>query len=83
MPTIQQLITAVDILIYTSIADTQEANRQDVDIQRLNSYIVQGQPHTKDNVEHGMQKYWPIRHEPAVIDGIAMKDKLRIVPFTL
>ena len=50
--------TSVDILIYTTIDDIQAATRQDADLQRLKSYIIQGWPHTQDEVQHGMQKYW-------------------------
>ena len=30
-----------------------------------------------------MQKYWPVRHDLVMIDGIAMKGKRIIIPFIL
>ena len=67
--------TAVDIHICTSIEDIEAATRQDSDLQRLMPYIIQGWPYTKDEVKHSIQKYWPIRNELVMIDGIAMKGK--------
>ena len=65
--------TTVDIPICTSIEDIQPSTRQDADLQRLKSYIIQGGPHTKDEVQHGLQKYQPGKHELVMIDGIVMK----------
>ena len=48
--------TTVVILICISIEDIKATTRQDADMQRLKSYIIQGWQHTKDKVEHGMQK---------------------------
>ena len=59
--------TAVDIPIYTSMEEIQTVTSQDSDLQRLKSYIIQGWPHTKDEVQHSMQKGWPVRHELVVI----------------
>ena len=73
----------VDIPICISIEDIQAATRQDADLQRLKSYIIQGWPHTKGDIEHVMQKNWPIRHGLAMIDGTVMKGKQIIIPFTL
>ena len=49
----------------------------------LKSYIIQGQPHKKDEVKQNMKHYWPIRHEVAMINGIARNCNKIIVPFLL
>ena len=38
---------------------------------------------TKKEVEPGVERYWPIRHELAMIDGIVMTGKQIIVPYLL
>ena len=73
----------VDIPICTSIEDLQGATSQDLDLQRLKAYIIRGWTHTKDEMQHIIQKCWPIRHELVMIDGIAMKGKLIIIPYIL
>ena len=40
---------------------------------RLKSSITQDRPHKKDGAEQSMKYYWPIRHEPPMIVGIAMR----------
>ena len=67
---VHSIRTEVEILICKSIEDIQVAMRQDSDLKRLNLYLIQGWPHTKDDVEHSMQRYWPIRHDLVMIDGI-------------
>ena len=81
--TMYVFITALGIPISISIEDMQAASSQDVDLLGLKAYIIRGWPHTKDEVEYSIHKYWPIRHEPAVIDGIAMKGKIIIIPSNL
>ena len=71
--------TSVNIPLCISIEDIQMATQQDADVQRLKSYIIQGQPHKKDEVEWSMKYYWAIRHEVVMVDGIAMKGKRVII----
>ena len=40
---------------------------------RLKSSITQDRPHKKDGAKQSMKYDWPIRHEPPMIVGIAMK----------
>ena len=68
-------MTSVDIPTCTSIENIQVVFQKDTDLQRLKYYIIQGWPHNKDEVKQDMQKYWPIKHELAMINGIAMKSK--------
>ena len=42
---------------------------------KVKSHIIQGRLHTKDDVQHGIQKYWPIGNEIVMIEGISMKGK--------
>ena len=37
----------------------------------------------KYDSELSLGGYWPIRHDLAMIDGVAMKGKRIIIPFTL
>ena len=39
----------------------------------LKTYRITGGSHAKDDVEHGIERYWPIRYALVIIDGIAMK----------
>ena len=54
MPLVQQLI----FLIGKSIEDIHIATQYDADLQKLNSYITHGLPHTKDELENTIQRYW-------------------------
>ena len=80
---VHAISTSVDIPTCTSLEDMQAATSKDAALQRLKSYIIQGLPHYREKVQHGMQKYWPIRHELAMIDNIALKGNQIIIPFTL
>ena len=75
--------SAVDNPACTFMEEIQVATSQDPDLQMLKSYIIWGWPHTKDEVEHSIQKYRPIRYKLAMIDGITMKGKCIIIPFIL
>ena len=41
--------------------------------------IIQGWLHKKENMAQDIQKYWPIRQELAVIDGVDIKGKQIII----
>ena len=45
--------------------------------------IIKGWPCKTDKLEHNVDHYWPIRHEVAMIDGIAIKIKRIFIPFLL
>ena len=47
--------------VYTSIEDVEEATQEDNYMQKLKSYIIQGWPHKKDDLEHSMGHYQPIK----------------------
>ena len=66
---------SVNIPICPSIQAMWMASGQVVDPQMLKPYIIQGWSQNKDEVEQGMQKYWPIGHELAMISDIARNGK--------
>ena len=49
--------------------------KKDEELQKLKTYIIRVWLHINDKVEPGVEKYWPIRHELAMVDGFAVKDK--------
>ena len=75
--------TALDIQVITSIEDIQASTGQGSHLQRLKPEIMKGWLHSKVEVQHRIQKYWPLRHELVMIDGIAMKGKQIIIPSIL
>ena len=66
--------TTGDLPVCTSIQDIKEAKTQDAHLQEFKAYVIHGQLHKKD-VAQVIQKYMPIRHELAMIDGVAVKSK--------
>ena len=71
--------TSVNIPVCMSIEYILGTTHEDAHLQELKTYIIQGWPHEKKEVYHSIRKYWPIRHELTVIDGIAMKGKIKIL----
>ena len=74
---------AVDIAIWTCIEDISAATRQDADPQRLKLYTMQDWPLAQGEIEHSIQKYYPIMNELVMTDGTAMIGKQIIIHFTL
>ena len=71
--------TTVELPMCTSIQDIQEAAAQDVHLQDLKTYISHGCQHKEDDITPDMQKYWPIRHELAMIGEMDVKGKRIII----
>ena len=67
-----------DLPVCTSMQDIQETTTQYAHLQDLKAYIMHGWLHRKDDVTQDIQKYWPIRHEVAMIDGMAIQGKKMI-----
>ena len=65
--------TTADIPVCMSIDGIKVAIEEDAMLQRLKKYIIKGWLHIKNRVEPGLEKYLLIKHELAMIDGIAMK----------
>ena len=73
----------VDVPICTFMEDIKAATEEDMELQMLKRYIIGGWPHVKEVVEPRVEKYWPIRHELGMIDGIALKGKCIILLYLL
>ena len=80
---INTINATVDLSVCISKQDIQEATAQDANLHGLKAYIIHGCLHKKDEVAQDIQKYWPIRHELAMIDGVAVKGKGIIMPSQL
>ena len=65
--------TTVDLPVCTSINNIQEATARDSDLQEFKAYIMQGWPYKKEGVAQDIQRYWPIRHDLAMVDGVTIK----------
>ena len=63
--------------------DIQTATEEDPKLQMLERYIIRGWLLTKDKIEPEVEKYWPIRHELAMIDCVEIKGKSIIIPCLL
>ena len=79
---IHTISTSVDVPICTCVKDLKVAT-EDVELQVLKRYIIGGWPDSKEAVEPGAEKFWPIRHEFAMINGIVMKGKHITIPCPL
>ena len=80
IPTIS---TLVDVPICASIEDIKEAIEEDIELEMLKRYIIDRLPDSRKAVEKGVEKYWLIRCEFAIIDCIAMWSKCIIKPCIL
>ena len=67
--------TSVNMPVCTSMEVIQVAAHEDAHLQKLRSYIIQGWPHKKDQLEQEMRCYWPIGSELAMTDATAIKGK--------
>ena len=75
--------TKTDLPVCTTIQDIQEVTAQNAHIQDLKIYITYGWPHKKDDMAQDIQKYWPIIHEFAMIDGATVKGKTNNNTFSI
>ena len=80
---IHVISTAADILVYMSIEDITAAIIEDAELQMVQTNIIRGWPPNKEELEPMLAGYWPIRNDLAMTDGVAMKGKQIIIPFTL
>ena len=55
----------------------------DVELQMLKTYVTRGLPQNKDDLKPTLGRYWPIRHDLAIIEGLVMKGKWIFIPFSL
>ena len=80
---VNAISTSVNIPVCKSIEDIQAATCEDINHLELMAYIIQGWPHKKEEVNHSMLQYWPIRNKLIMRDATVMKDKRIIIPFWL
>ena len=59
------------------------SSERHVELQMHRRYIIRGWPHMREALEPGAEKYWLIRHEFTMTDGIKMKDKHVSIPYLL
>ena len=55
--------------------DIRNKINTDAGLQMLNTYIITGCPHNKDDLEITLWGYWSLRHKLTIIDSVAMKGK--------
>ena len=72
---IHTLSTAVDVPVCTLIEDIRAAMKEDAELQILQAHIIKGWPQNKDETESNVGGFWPIRHDLAMVNGVAMKCK--------
>ena len=47
----------------------------DAKLHMVQAYIIREWPQNKDDLEPTLGRYWPIRHDLLMVDGVAMKGK--------
>ena len=67
--------TTTYIQICTSVEDIRAMTNKEAELPMLKQFIIRGWLHSKDKVEPGIKRYWLIRHEVMMIDGVVMKGK--------
>ena len=72
---VNTISTTADLPMCTSIQETT----QDAHLLDLKAYNIHGWLHKRNHMAQDTQKYWPIRHELAMIDGLAAKGKIIII----
>ena len=75
--------SATDMLECISMAEIQQASSQDNHLQQCKSFIITGQPDTKDELHADLRPYWPYRDELVVIDSIILKGRHIVIPNSL
>ena len=75
--------TKVDVPACRLIEDIRAATSEDTELQILQAHKIKGRPQNKNEIETSLDGYWPIRHNLAMINGLAMKDRCIIVWFAL
>ena len=70
---IHTLCMTMDTSVCTSMEVMRNANSIDADQQMQQIYIIRGWPQKKDHLKPTLGGYWPIRHDLAMINSVAMK----------
>ena len=77
MDAIQSSVNMPDCM---SIEEIQQASLQNAHLQQLNTFIIAGWPHTKDELQINIRPYWPYRDELVGIGGVLLKGRCIIIP---
>ena len=80
---IHTISTPVEVPVCTSIKDIKSATKEDGELQMLKRYIIGRWPDSRETVKTGAEKYWLIKQEFVMINGVAMKGKQIIIPCML
>ena len=75
--------SSIDIPECISMAGIQQASSQDEHLQQLKMFIIAGWPNTKDEMHDDIKPYWPYRDELPVIDGMIIKGRHIVIPYSL
>ena len=74
---------SIDMPKCISMTVIQHASTQDDQFQQLKKLIIEGWPDTKDELHANIRPYWPYRDELAEIDGIILKGRCVVIPYSL
>ena len=72
---IHTVSTVVDVPVCMLIEDLRAAMRKDAELQMPQVHKIKAWPQNKDETEPSLRRYSPIRHDLAMINGVAMKGK--------
>ena len=75
--------TSVNLPACMSIEDIQAATHEDAHLQEWGAYTIQGWSHKKEEMDHSMRQYWPIREKLAMIDCFVIRGKRILIPFEI
>ena len=72
---IHTISTATGILVCTSIEEIRNVRSIDAELQMLQIHIIRGWLQNKDNFVPSLGRYWSMRLDLPVIDGVAINGK--------
>ena len=80
---VNAISTSVNIPLHMSIEDIHTTLHEDTHLQELKAYTIQGWPPQRDEVEHRMKPYWPIRDQLTMIHGISNERQQNKISFSI
>ena len=73
-------ITAVNAFSGPKLECLRESTKNDPELQKLITQVIDGWPSDKQNVPYELRPYWDYRDEISVYDGIVFKGERIIIP---
>ena len=73
-------ITAVNAFSGPKLECLRESTKNDTELQKLITQVIDGWPSDKQNVSYELRPYWDYRDEISVYDGIVFKGERIIIP---